>query len=219
VSKTYPKVKRIKWPKDLISKYFPYVVKQAIKFSQYHDKAEVDDLIQEGCVALLKSHASFDDTLGFKFLTHAYWWIRAYMWNYLHSQLQLIYVPTFKRNTRNKITGLWDKHPTDSIDSFEKTVSYSADGEDMTLESIISDNNLEAKTLQERQDVWSLLSFLEDKHAYMLQQYFGYDKISPHTFEEIGKAQGVTRQCAEQRLKIAIKKLKHISKIEEMKSR
>jgi RNA polymerase sigma factor (sigma-70 family) len=217
MTRHYPNCKYIKRPENLIKDNYGYIVQQAIKFSRYHAKAEIDDLIQEGLLSLLKAHSTFDKTLGIRFITHLSWWCKAFMFTYIHSQLDLIYTPTYLRNTKNKITNTWNIHATDAIQSFETVISHSPDGSILKLEDTLHDSGLETKTLQDKQGIISYLDFLNVKHADILKQYYGHGTISPHTFAELGKIHGVSRQCAEQRLKIAVKKLKHIIKIEELK--
>ena len=211
------KIRRIYWPKNLIQDNLGYVYQQAIKFSNYNKKAEVEDLVQCGCVALLKAWASFDDSLGVKFITHAAWWVKAFMFRYLHYDIHLIYIPSYLRNTRRK-DGSWSHHNTDDITSFNSVVTHNADsGDDICLGEtlVVSDNMTEQQTYEERQHIWNLLGYLEDRHAERLINYLGLGGDQPKTLQELGDIEGVSRERIRQKLKLSVEKLKAYLKTEE----
>lgn len=73
---------------ELILANLPVVVSIARRYK--NRGVDMDDLIQEGQLGLHRATKSFDPTLGFRFATHAQWWIRQR-------------ISRLVRNTRNSV--------------------------------------------------------------------------------------------------------------------
>ena len=103
--------------KRLIEGNLGYVVKLADKFHTI--KIERMDLIQEGVLGLIKAADKFDPKNGTKFTTYAYYWIKAYMHDYICNNDNLFKIDKntqYQINTINKIINKYyevnSKEPT-----------------------------------------------------------------------------------------------------------
>ena len=76
----------------LIKSNLRFVVSVA---KQYQNQGlTLPDLINEGNLGLIKSALRFDETRGFKFISYAVWWIRAYIQNYLIKSWSIVKIGT-----------------------------------------------------------------------------------------------------------------------------
>ena len=163
----------------LITANLRFVVKIAGEYRDYGLK--MLDLIQEGNVGLMMAVKKFNPYKGFRLISYAVWWIRAYIQNYILSAWSLLKIGTtqaqrklfFKMNQAKKAIanmngGEEDLHATAlSLDVKESELSemsqrmlgeYSldadgSDGEGHTmLESLADDRRNQEELLAEIQD-------------------------------------------------------------------
>ncbi len=76
----------------LITSNLRFVVKVAHEYRHYGMK--MLDLIQEGNVGLMMAVRKFDPRRGFRLISYAVWWIRAYIQNYIVSAWSLLKIGT-----------------------------------------------------------------------------------------------------------------------------
>lgn len=76
----------------LINANLRFVVKIAYQYRNYGFK--LSDLIQEGNYGLIMAVKKFDPEKGFRLITYAVWWIKAYIKNYIINNWSLIKVGT-----------------------------------------------------------------------------------------------------------------------------
>jgi RNA polymerase sigma-32 factor len=67
--------------KRLVEANLRFVVKMAHSYKQYNVK--LIDLIQEGNIGLMKAVDKFNPDRGYRLISYAVWWIKAYMQNYI----------------------------------------------------------------------------------------------------------------------------------------
>ena len=150
--------------RKLITHNLRFVIKVSNEYRDYG--ISIMDLIQEGNIGLMKAVQRFDPTKGYRLISYAVWWIRAYVQNYIIRTYSLIKLGTteaqrklfFKlRSTKLKM-GIIDNIPTPS--------EYKAIAKKLKvpLESVIEmDQRMTSKDLS----LNALVSRTEDQSTYI----------------------------------------------------
>ena len=76
----------------LITSNLRFVVKVALEYKNYGLK--LLDLIQEGNIGLMMAVKKFDPRRGYRFISYAVWWIRAYIQNFIIKSWSLVKIGT-----------------------------------------------------------------------------------------------------------------------------
>jgi RNA polymerase sigma-32 factor len=92
----------------LILSNLRFVVKVALEYKGYGFK--LLDLIQEGNLGLIVALKHFDPERGYRFISYAIWWIRAYIQNYIMRSWSLVKVGTTQAQKKlfYKMGRLWE---------------------------------------------------------------------------------------------------------------
>ncbi len=77
---------------ELVVSHLPFVVKVAFRYRHY--MIPVQDLIQEGTIGLMKAVKRFDPYKGFRLVSFAVWWIKAYIKNFILKSWNLVKLGT-----------------------------------------------------------------------------------------------------------------------------
>ncbi|MBI5249048.1 MAG: RNA polymerase factor sigma-32 [Desulfomonile tiedjei] len=77
---------------QLVVSHLPFVVKTAFQYRHY--RIPVLDLIQEGSIGLMKAVKRFDPYKGYRLVSFAVWWIKAYIKNYILKTWSLVKLGT-----------------------------------------------------------------------------------------------------------------------------
>lgn len=140
----------------LIVSNLRFVVKIAHEYRSYGFK--LADLIQEGNVGLIHAVKKFDPYKGYRLISYAVWWIRAYIQNYLIKSWSLVKIGTtqaqrklfFKLNqTKKELETLSKKNPEFSEiatslgvkDSEVAEMDLRMGSRDVSLNEIINDES------------------------------------------------------------------------------
>ena len=101
---------------QLVRSNLRFVVKIAHEYRGYG--LDLQDLIQEGNIGLMMAVKKFDPSRGYRLISYAVWWIRAFIQSYVMRSWSLVKVGTtqaqrklfFKlRSTRSRLDGLLDE--------------------------------------------------------------------------------------------------------------
>jgi RNA polymerase sigma-32 factor len=76
----------------LITSNLRFVVKIALEYKNY--RVKLLDLIQEGNIGLMMAVKKFDPRKGYRFISYAVWWIRAYIQNFIIKSWSLVKIGT-----------------------------------------------------------------------------------------------------------------------------
>ena len=87
----------------LVESNLRLVISIAKKYANHPDSLELEDLIQEGNLGLMKAVDRFDYRKGFKFSTYATWWIKQYILRACNEKARLIRLSAHMFEAYNKI--------------------------------------------------------------------------------------------------------------------
>jgi RNA polymerase sigma-32 factor len=83
---------------ELVISHLPFVVKVAFQYRHY--SIPVQDLIQEGTIGLMKAVKRFDPYKGYRLVSFAVWWIKAYIKNFILRSWNLVKLGTTQAQRR-----------------------------------------------------------------------------------------------------------------------
>ncbi len=206
------------------------------------------DLINEGNLGLIKAAEKFDETRGFKFISYAVWWIRQSIMQAINEQSRIVRLPlnqvsslskykkavskfeqeNERRPTADELSVILDL-PKEKIESTMrvsgKHVSVDApfaEGEDNSLldvlensDSPVADRELLNESLSK--EIERAFSTLTERERVILKLSFGIG-VAEMSLEEIGDKFGLTRERVRQIKDKALKRLRHTSRSNLLKS-
>lgn len=70
---------------------------------------DIEDLINEGNIGLIKAIERFDETKGFKFISYAVWWVRQSIMQFIYENGNMVRLPINKINAIGKVNKATEK--------------------------------------------------------------------------------------------------------------
>lgn len=197
---------------------------------------EFEDLIQEGCIALLKAVDHFDLSSSFRLTTYASWWIRQAMDRHTMNTTMTIRLPVYLHPLMQVVkqyevngddTTLADYNPDQvtavrrmmqtvhSLDALLQPAKY----DDLTLVDLLADDAPSAEECAIRpvfqHEVDAVLQqVLSEREIRVLSLRYGLQNTQEHTLEQVGVLEHITRERVRQIEQGALVKLRRSSLIE-----
>lgn len=214
-----------------------------ISVAREHDGRglELSDLISSGNIGLITAAERFDETLGFKFISYAVWWIRQAILQAL-ADSRVVRLPLNRIDLINRIHKAQSQGSTDLSDIADKlsinpervsglltdsqrvlSLDATFDGDtEKNLYSFLQDD--EQKTPEEdyetarlKEEIGRVLETLDLREAEVIDLYFGLSSGEGMSLEEIGTRFGLTRERIRQIKEKALVKLRHSSRSRPLK--
>jgi RNA polymerase sigma factor (sigma-70 family) len=167
----------------------------------------LSDLVQEGCIGLIKAANIFDPGRGWRFTTMAYWWVRQSMLRGLHNKCSVIRWPVYRAVTllpaliQRKEDGL--KPGEKPVRSFDGSIQRR-----LWMLSLAGDNPIDSTVRhQARAAIDKTLLRLKRKQRMVIERRYGLGSGDEETLESIGMDLGLTRERIRQIQEKAMLKL------------
>lgn len=168
------------------------VVKIAHKYKENEFKYPLLDLIQDGNLGLIKAAKKFDPTLGYRFSTVAFWWIRQEMRRGINDKSRAVRIPSHvwdkysKAKSEQKLTPelsqvFWPVHSLNSLlpNSEEEVIDFLPAMEGVFEQLRIDELHIFVKSLPTR-----------EKEVLVLR--LGLFDHEPHTTKELCEAMNLS---------------------------
>ena len=173
----------------LVKSNLRFVVKIAKSYKGY----EVEDLINEGNIGLMKAAEKFNPECGTKFITYAVWWIKAYIQKSIRETATGIKFPSSKYKEMN--------NPKWKFSSLNKEVKF--DNKNVELISLIEDiysKSSEEKVIQNYllNELYQNINELNDIEKNVILNRYGFTSDKKKSLSEIGKSLNLSRERVRQ---------------------
>jgi RNA polymerase sigma-32 factor len=119
---------------SLITSNLRFVIKVALGYRNYGVK--IMDLVQEGNIGLMKAVEKFDPDKGYRLISYAVWWIKAYIQNHIIRSWSMVKMGTTQAQ-RKLFYRIGDLPEATDVESHQDDVSRLADRINVTADEVI----------------------------------------------------------------------------------
>ncbi len=179
--------------KQRVEKHEGWIRKQAQRWYARNPSVELEDLIQEGRLAILEAHERYEEREGVKFLTYADWYIRKRMQDFVFATKDIVRVKSRK----------WDVRI--NVESLDATLTSEGD---RTLHELIAAPETEEQ-LSDDSDIMSLLAQAMGKLNPREQAILKARFMEERTCADIARDFGITGSRIQQIEASALRKLRN----------
>jgi RNA polymerase sigma-32 factor len=229
----YYEKKDINAAHKLVTSNMRFVVKIALEYRHYNVK--LMDLIQEGNLGLMMAVKKFNPYKGFRLISYAVWWIRAYIQNFIMKTWSLVKIGTTqlqrklfyslnKMQAETNIDMLIDESKIEKkARDFENRLKLRDVSLDVTLDEESRESHLdqlvdESENLEERiskqeedailkQKVGEAIKALPEREQFIIKYRVMAD--NPLSLQEIGEKYNISKERVRQLEQKALAKLRH----------
>jgi len=217
-----------------------------IKIAKYYDGQgiDLDDLIQEGNMGLMKAIDKFDPSKGFRLTTYASWWIKQSIMLSLSENKEVIRIPASRINLFTKINKAKEKlrHQLDrepyyyEVEEYleginlskgligsEKTIELNSQNQyDQEVINFIEQSSAKDTDSTDVEDIKKEISIISrgfpEREKAVIELYFGLGGTKHLTLEEIGNLYQLTRERIRQIKERVLTKLRNSPEIKKLKA-
>jgi RNA polymerase primary sigma factor len=180
---------------------------------QYHGgPLPPSDLMNEGCMGLIKAVDVFDPSRGIKFISYAVWWMKAYITKAINEHGSMIRLPAnqclrvrkaLKEHARGKEL---EPEVASLMQTASKGLSFDAplgSGSRTTWQEVLRDDRAPSpeRDLEKHATetaVREVLSELPEREAQVITGLFGMDQNAPLTLREVGQDLNISHERVRQ---------------------
>lgn len=181
--------------RKLIVSNLKFVVRVANEYKNYN--INTMDLIQEGNIGLMKAVKGFDPTKGYRLISYAVWWIRAYIQSHIMKTWSLVKVGTTQsqRKLFYKVRSTKNRLETGGADVEDNVYSEIAkeldvpDSQVIEMDRIMSKKDLSLDENVKGSDKHTYIDMLDDK-SFDQEKFLEDMQTLPVVREKIKKALG-----------------------------
>ena len=222
----------------IAEQYYKVAKSESYKYYKWKNSLDIDDLIQEGALGILRAIEKFDTTKKVPFDYYCKWWINARMHNAIYSRGRTIRTPINKAKKIAKlqkqvaelnaniedlnvaeISKLTNTNSEDiqklvcnKVSTFSINQSVSEDS-NSELEIFLQSTEISPSDSIIREETLKLIYFfienkLSEEDQYIIKKYFNIDCENSMTLEEIGIQLNMTKQGIRARKNKILTKIK-----------